>query len=127
MTRVSLLPCLITVLFVFTTRYEPDASQLLISLTEVTALLSCLAEHNAVLPNKPPLTDPQQGELIFVFCTEFGEYDRAIVLSVDSESVTVRSADYGSQYTEPLSHAREMTCEAVAHPLRAIKCQLEGM
>lgn len=82
--------------------------------------------QGAKVEKENPLSQLTPGEVVMVFCSAFGEWDRGIVLQVNGEHVTIKSADYGSVYTESMRHTRALTADAARLPLRAVQICLSG-
>ena len=86
-----------------------------------------VSEQGQRVQSAAPPTDVIPGEVIFMFSSEFSEWDRVVVLdNLPDQRVSVQSADYGAKYTETLSNARLLNEEASRLPLRAVRCRLAG-
>lgn len=86
-----------------------------------------VATQGAAVQNESPLTSLTPGEVVMVFCSEFQEWDRGIILHAAEDRISVKSADYGSIFTESIANTRAITEEAAKLPLRAVQISLSGM
>ncbi|XP_067942651.1 tudor domain-containing protein 1-like isoform X2 [Watersipora subatra] len=95
---------------------------------DIQLCLETIKEQSSLASERSPPTSVRVGEVVFVYCTLFEEWDRAIVLkSHAGNKLTVQSADYGSTYTETLSNVRSLDEASARIPLRAVECSLAGV
>ena len=95
-------------------------------ISEISQCLEVVASTGAAVHNESPLTTLTPGEVVMVYCSEFKEWDRGIVLQVTEDRVSIKSADYGSIFTESIQNIRALPEEAAKLPLRAVQICLEG-
>ena len=95
--------------------------------TDLQQSLKMVAEQGQKQQNDAPPATVIPGEVLFMFCSQFSEWDRVVVLDVlPDQKLSVQSADYGAKYTESLSNARLFNEVAAQFPLRAVRCCLAG-
>lgn len=75
----------------------------------------------------PLSADFTKGCLCCALFSEDNVWYRAVILSCDGPSYTVRFIDYGNECTAPAKDVRMLPSSFMAHPPRAVQCSLFGI